>query len=193
MPTILSRPALASAAGLLFAGTLIIVVDVRLGTLDIVADTVGGVLVLIGALRVHGALRGADTLRGALVALAVVALPVTVVETFQPVSGPLGLLAVSQMLGAIVVARLLADAFTASEPSLAATWNVTFQLIAFFGLVPFMAGIALGAFASGTTNLTIESPIALLLVVVLFIPLIALLRALWRTSRDPLGSPTPAT
>ena len=48
MPTIVSRPALASAAGLLFAATLIIVVDVRLPAFDVVADVIGGVLVLVG-------------------------------------------------------------------------------------------------------------------------------------------------
>jgi hypothetical protein len=34
--------------------TLTIVVDVRVPDLDVVADAVGGVLVLIGALRIHG-------------------------------------------------------------------------------------------------------------------------------------------
>lgn len=193
MPTIVSRPALASAAGLLFAATLIIVIDVRLEALDIVADVIGGVLTLIGTLRVHGALRGADAMRSTLVALAVVALPVTVVETLQPVSGLLGLLAVSQMLGAIVLSRLLADALRTSESSLAATWSRTFQLIAIVGLAPFVVGMALEAFASGAMGMRVESPIALVLVLVLFIPLIALLRALWLTSRDPLESPTPAT
>ena len=193
MPTIVSRPALASAAGLLFAATLIIVIDVRLEALDIVADVIGGVLALVGTLRIHGALRGADAMRSTLVALAIVALPVTVVETLQPVSGLLGLLAVSQMLGAIVLSRLLADALRTGESSLAATWNGTFQLIAIVGLAPFVVGIALGAFAPGSMSMRVESPIALVLVLVPFIPLIALLRALWLTSRDPLESPTPAT
>jgi hypothetical protein len=193
MPTIRSRPALTSAAGLLFAATLIIVVDVRIAAFDVVADVIGGVMVLVATLRIHGALRGADTMRSTLVALAVIALPVTVVETLQPTSGFMALLAASQMLGALVLARLLADALRASEPGLAATWNGTFQLIAIVGVVPFVVGTALGAFASGTTNVSIQSPLALVLVVLLFIPLIALLRALWRTSRDPLQSPTPAT
>jgi hypothetical protein len=144
MPTIRSRPALTSAAGLLFAATLIIVVDVRIAAFDVVADVIGGVMVLVATLRIHGALRGADTMRS-------------------------------------------------SEPGLAATWNGRFQLIAIVGVVPFVVGTALGAFASGTTNVSIQSPLALVLVVLLFIPLIGLLRALWRTSRDPLQSPTPAT
>ena len=37
--------------------TLTIVVDVRVPDLDVVADVVGGVLVLIGALRIHGVIK----------------------------------------------------------------------------------------------------------------------------------------
>ena len=50
---------------LLFVATLLIVIDVRMPDLDIVADAVGGVLVVIGALRINGAIAGADALRSA--------------------------------------------------------------------------------------------------------------------------------
>jgi hypothetical protein len=90
MAEVRSRSDVASAAGLVFAATLIILIDVRVPDLDIVADAIGGVLVVVAALRIHGAISGADLLRTALVVLAVIALPVTILETLTSATDALG-------------------------------------------------------------------------------------------------------
>lgn len=179
MTHVRSRPALAAAARLFLVATIILVVDIRLPTFDVVADAVGGVLVLVAASRARAAIEGVDGARSLLVGLAVVALPVSVLETFAPLPDALGLLALSQLAGALVLARLLADALARSDPGLAATWHRTFLLIGWLGLAPYLAGVLLG---SALGEVRVESPLALVLIVVLAIPLGALLRALHRTS-----------
>jgi hypothetical protein len=183
------RASVTHAAGLLFIATLIIVIDVRVPSLDILADVAGGVLVLIAALRIRGAISGADGLRQALVILAVIALPVTFMETLAPVTGLIGLLGLSQLIGTIVLARLLAEALGRSEPALASRWRLAFQLTIWLALVPFVAGVLIGQMAKGVT---IESPVVLLLVGVLAIPLVAALHALWRTAYASTPDPAAA-
>ena len=173
---------------LLFWATLIIIVDVRVPSLDIVADAVGGVLVVIAVLRIHGAIDGADSLRTVLVALAVLALPVTFVETMGPVTGPLALLALTQLLGTIVLARLLSDALERREPVLAVRWHTCFRLLIWLALVPFVAAFMVGLAAPGTS---IQSPVVILLIVVLAIPLVSTLVALWRTAATPAAVELP--
>ena len=157
--------------------------------LDIVADAIGGVLVVVAALRIHGAISGADLLRTALVVLAVIALPVTILETLTPATGALGLLGLSQLIGTIVLARLLSEAFGGTAPGLAGDWRITFHLAIWLALVPFVVGVMLGRVADGVN---IESPIMLVLLVILAIPLVAVLRALWRTAQRPRTDPAIA-
>ena len=176
---------------LLFVATLVIVVDVRMPDLDIIADVIGGALVVIAALRMHGAILGASPLRSALVVLAAIALPVTILETMTPATGVIGLLGLAQLIGTIVLARLLADAFARTEPALGATWHTCFHLLIWLALVPFVAGVLIGRVSDGGT---FESPLAILLLGVLAIPLIVTLHALWRTAQgSTASSPAPGT
>lgn len=184
VPVIVSRPAVSSAAGLLFVATLIIVVDVRMATLDVVPDAIGGFMVVVGVLRLRGAVRGADALRTALVVLAVIALPVTVIETLAPSTGALALLGVSQLIGTIVLARLLAEALRATEPALASRWQLAYRLTVWLALVPFVAAALLGWMTGGVQ---LESPLAIVLVVILAVPLVVVLQALWRTRELPVA------
>jgi hypothetical protein len=184
VPVIVSRPDVGSAASLLFFATLIIVVDVRLPSLDVVPDAIGGLMVLVGVMRVHGAIRGADGLRTALVVLAVIALPVTMLETVAPIAGEIALLGLSQLIGTIVLARLLAEAFRDTEPALAALWRMAYQLAIWLALVPFVVGVVLGRLSGGGQ---FESPLAIVLIVILAVPLIVVLQALWRTREIPVA------
>ena len=186
MAEVRSREEVANAAFLLFAATLIILVDVRVPTFDIIADVVGGVLVVVAALRINHAIAGADGLRAVLVVLAILALPVTILETLGPTAGVLGYLGLTQLVGTIVLARLLSEAFREAEPALAATWRTAFQLTIWLALLPVIVGYAIGALATGAT---FESPLVILLLVVLAIPLVAVLRALWRTAQGPTSEP----
>lgn len=131
-PTIVSRSDVANAAGLLLLALGIIVVDVRLGTFDVLADMIGGGVALVAVLKLRGAIRGADGLRGAIVIMAVISLPVTLLETFRPLDGLLAL-GLSQVIGTLLVARLLADAFAASDPALAARWSSAFTRVIWIG------------------------------------------------------------
>ena len=184
VPVIVSRPDVGSAASLLFVATLIIVVDVRIPDLDVVPDAIGGFMVLVGVMRLHGAIRGADGLRTALVVLALIALPVTILETLAPITGDLALLGLSELIGTIVLARLLAEAFRGTEPELAALWRMAYQLAIWLALVPFVAGVMLGRMGGGGQ---VESPLAIVLVVILAVPLVVVLRALWRTRELPVA------
>ena len=191
---------------LLFWATLIIIVDVRVPSLDIVADAVGGLLVVIAAIRIHGAIAGADALRPALVGLALLALPVTFVETVAlvglallalpvtfvetvaPLNGPLAILGFAQLIGTMVLARLLADALMRSEPALATRWHSCFRLLLWLALVPFVAAFMVGLAAPGAS---IQSPVVVLLVVVVALPLVSTLVALWRTAAAPAAVELP--
>ena len=182
MAEIRDRASVSSAATLLFVATLIIVVDVRLSSLDLVPDVIGGALVVVAARRIYGAISGASGLRTALMALALIALPVTVLETLAPARDILGLLGLSQLIGTIMLARLLADAFTDVEPGLARAWTRCFHLLVWLALVPFVVGVLIGRLTGGGA---FESPLAIVLVVVLVVPLVATLNVLWRTAQAP--------
>lgn len=189
MAEIRDRASVTSAAMLLFIATLVIVIDVRIPDLDIVADVVGGALVVVAAFRLHEAIAGADFLRTVLVGLAVIAFPVTILETLTPATGVIGLLGLSQLVGTIVLARLLADAFARSEPSLGATWLTCFRLVLWLAFVPFVAGVLVARITEGGTY---QSPLAIVLVAILAIPLIATLMALWRTAHAPVARESAA-
>lgn len=181
-PTIASRTGVASAAGMLFVATLVIVVDIRIGTIDIVPDVIGGVLVLLAVQRLRASISGADGTLTVLMALAVVALPITVIETLAPTSGALAYLGLTPLIGTVVLADLLARALRQGEPGIAARWRTTFHLVIWLGVVPYLAVTALGAFGE---TVTVESPLAVVLVAVLAAPLIQLLVTLSRTRTLP--------
>lgn len=192
MPVIVSRTAIARACSLLFAATLIIVIDVRLPSFDLLADVVGGVLVLVAVRGIHDAIRGADRLRRVLVMLAVLALPVTMLETLTPATGVIGLLGLSQLLGTIVLARLLSEALRDPEPALAATWRMAYQLTVWLALAPYLGMVLSGLMSRGAQ---VQSPVVILLVAIAAIPLVVVLQALWRTRDLPavdVESPAPA-
>ncbi len=182
-PEITSRSAIASAAGMLFIGTIVIVFDVRLDQgIDLVADVVGGVLVLLGILRIRGAITGADMLTTLLVILAIVSLPVTIIETLTPDTGIVGLLAVSQLVGTIVLADLLARAFARSDPDLSSGWRLMFHLGSWLGLGAYVVFLIIAR--AGTVSfdsLGALAPLALVMLALLAAPLIQLLVMLWRT------------
>ena len=190
MAEVRSRAEVANGAFLLFAATPIILFDVRVPTFDIVADGIGGVLVVVAALRINRAVAGADGLRAVLVVLAILALPVTILETLAPTTDVLAFLGLSELVGTIVLARLLSEAFRETEPALAATWRTAFQLAIWLALVPVVIGYALGALAAGAT---FESPLVILVLVILAIPLVAVLQALWRTAQEPGSEPVEVT
>ena len=181
-PTVTSRSGVASAASILLIATVIIVMDIRLGTLDVVPDVVGGVLVVLAMMRLRDSIAGADGTVTALLLLAVVGLPGTIAETIGVTSGVIAFVGVTTLIGTAVLANLLARALRASEPELAGEWWTTYQLVIALGLVPYLAGVALGLTGE---SVTIESPLALLLAVILAAPLIQLLMTLSRTRIVP--------
>lgn len=183
MAEIRDRASVTSAAMLLFIATLVIVIDVRVPDLDLVADAVGGALVVVAAFRLHGAIAGADVLRNVMVGLAAIAFPVSILETLTPATGVIGLLGLSQLVGTIVLARLLADAFARTEPALGATWLACFRLVLWLAFVPFVAGVFVARVAEGGT---FDSSLVIVLVAIFAIPLIATLMALWRTAQGPV-------
>jgi uncharacterized membrane protein len=105
------------------------------------------------------------------------------------VTGTIGLLGLAQLIGTIILARLLADAFARSEPALGSLWLTCFHLVIWLALVPFVTGVLIARVTEGGT---FESPLAILLLVVLAIPLVATLKALWRTAQVPAAAhPAP--
>lgn len=182
VPEITSRSGPANAAGLLAAGTLVIVIDVRIEQFDLIADAVGGVLIVIANLRVQASIRGAEGTTMLLVVVALIGLVPSIIETVagnNPIAATLGIV---QPFGALVIANLLARALATSEPALSEAWRLTRTLVLWLGIVPLVVFQAIG-FASG--GVQIETPLAIPLLVILVIPLIYLLVSLSRTARVP--------
>ncbi|MDQ3690287.1 MAG: hypothetical protein M3406_09700 [Chloroflexota bacterium] len=179
--TIVSRSDVASAAGLLLLALGIIVVDVRIGTFDVLADVIGGGVALVAVLKLRGAIRGADGLRGAIVIMGAISLPVTLLETFRPLDGLLAALGLSQVIGTLLVARLLADAFAASDPALAARWSSAFTWVIWLALGPIVLGTVVSLMGGGGVY-QLDPALAIGVLLILLVPLIAVIRALWDTS-----------
>jgi hypothetical protein len=182
MPELTSRAALGRVAALLLIATIIIVVDVRVPSVDIVPDAAGGVLVLVAVMRLRSAVRGADRELAWLLVLAVISLAVSVLETFAPLTDVPAIVAISQPLGALVLAGLVRRLLAEPEPALAATWRTTEQLILWLGIVPLAVSVLIGSAAGGVQ---VQTPLAIIVVILLAVPLVALLIALWRTARGP--------
>ncbi|MGH2455493.1 MAG: hypothetical protein ACRDHD_04470 [Candidatus Limnocylindria bacterium] len=81
----------------------------------------------------------------------------------------------------LIVADLLADAFgAAGQAHLSRSWRLTFNLVLWLALVPWVAATLVG-YASG--GVEIETPLVIPLLVILAIPLVHLLVSLVRTMR----------
>ena len=182
MPELTSRTTLRRVASLLLIATIIIVVDVRVPSVDIVPDVAGGVLVLVAVMRLRSAVRGADRELTWLLVLAVISLAVSVLETFAPLTDLPAIVAISQPLGALVLAGLVRRLLADPEPALAARWRTTEQLILWLGIVPLAVGVLLGSAAG---DVQVETPLAIIVAIILAAPLVALLLALWRTAQAP--------
>jgi hypothetical protein len=129
-----------------------------------------------------GLASAAGLLFAATLVIVIIALPVTILETLTPATGVIGLLGVSQLLGTVVLADLLARVLASSEPALARTWRIATWLTLGLGLVPLVGGIVLGRMSDGVQ---IETPLVVPLLAILAIPLIWVLVALWRTMQVP--------
>lgn len=186
-PEIASRARIAGAARLLLAGTLVIVIDVRIDQFDVIADAVGGVLVLVGILRVQSSVRGAEAVTTLMLVLALIGLVASIIETVS-VNNILALiLATAQPIGTVLLADVLAKALAADEPALSATWRMTYRLVLWLGVVPLLLLNAIGLASGG---LRIETPLVLALLVIMAVPLVYLLVALSRTTRLPAVAAT---
>ena len=181
MPELTSRTELGGIARLLLIATVLIVLDVRVPTADILPDALGGALVLYAMLRLRSIVRGADAAVLVLIGLAVIAVAAAVLETFGPVSGPVGLLALSQPAGALILAWLLSRVLSSTEPALAGRWRLTGWLILSLGIVAATVAILLGRVGT----IQIETPFVIVLVAILAIPFVSLMVALWRTAGPP--------
>lgn len=110
----MDRPALAHAARMLLFATLIIVIDIRIGSFDLINELVGAVLVLIAITRLRTAVPEPARLHSPLYALAVVAIGGAIAEQIDPGSIVGAILGWSNVFGAWLTARLLAAAFAAA-------------------------------------------------------------------------------
>lgn len=165
-PKVASRSGLADAARLLMAGTLVIVTDFRFDQFDIIADAVGGVMVLVGIARVQSSVRGAEAVTTLVMVLAVIGLVASIIETVSVSNGLASILATAQPIGTV----LLADV-----------------LVLWLAVVPM---VAFQAFALASGGAQIETPLVIPLLMILSIPLITLCLALSRTARAPALEPT---
>jgi len=188
-PEIASRTGLARAAGILLAGTLVIVFDVRIDQFDIIADAVGGVLVVIGILRVRSSVRGAEAVTTLMMVLAAIGLVASIIETVSVNNLLAGILGTAQPIGVVLLADLLARSLTAGDHALSDTWRMTYHLVLWLGVVPMLV---LNAIALVSGPMRIETPLVLVLLVIMAVPLIYLLVALWRTTRLPADVPATA-
>ena len=178
MPELTSRTELGGIARLLLIATVLIVLDVRVPTADILPDALGGALVLYAMLRLRSIVRGADAAALVLIGLAVIAVAAAVLETFGPVSGPVGLLALSQPAGALILAWLLSRVLSSTEPALAGRWRLTAWLILWLGIVAATVAILFGRVGT----IQVETPFVIVLVAILATPFVSLMVALWRTA-----------
>lgn len=164
-----------------------IAIDFRIDQFDIIADAVGGVLVLVGIARVQSSVRGAEAVTTLVMVLAVICLVASIIETVSVSNGLASILATAQPIGTVLLADVLAKALAADEHALSETWRMTYHLVLWLAVVPMVAFQAL-ALASGGAQ--IETPLVIPLLMILSIPLITLCLALSRTARAPALEPT---
>lgn len=160
------------------AGTLAIVVDIRIGTIDILADAVGALFILWAVLRLDTAVAEARPRSSIARGLAVVCVAAGVIETVT-VGHPIGVwLALSQVIGAFIVADLLADADWNGEDVARTAWRQTRHASLWLGAVPMIFYAVVGAL---TGPVEIQAPAAIIPTLVLAIPFALVVRALYLT------------
>ena len=187
---ITSRLGVGRACWSLLVGTLVIVIDIRIGQLDLVADIVGAALVLVGLARIRASIEGAETMIWVLIGLAVVSALGAAIETVQVDNQVASWLGTAALIGTVLLADLLAKAFAAGEPELSRNWRLTHNLVLWLGLAPLLVvqAVLLVAEALSSGGFRIETPLVIPIILVLAIPLIYLLITLSRTTRLPVAA-----
>lgn len=177
----MDRPALAHAARMLLLATLIIVIDIRIGSFDLINDLVGAVLVLIAITRLRIAVPEPARLHSPLYVLAVVGIGAAIAEQIDPGSIVGAILGWSNAFGAWLTARLLAAAFAArGDDLLAAQWSASERLILWLGIIPLVSLSTIGWMLSpGSADL---GGIGIMIIVLAALPLLHLLISLYGTS-----------
>jgi hypothetical protein len=178
------------AAALLFWGLLVIVADFGANGFDLIADTIGAVMVLAGVHRtVEADWPGRDehtALRGWLLALAIVDVALVPFYDYVLRLPPVGwLVAVVQSLGAVLLARLFVWMFASSgHDRLADEWRRCFWvLVVVFGplqVILYVGVTALGARPFGP-RVPAPAGFALPVIIVHWLTGIVFALALWRT------------
>lgn len=181
----IDRRALAKAARLLLFGTLIIVIDLRIEGIDLINDLAGAGLVIIGVAGLPRAVPQPIGLHRPLLVLAGVGLAAAIAEQFDPESVLSSLLAWSNVIGAWLTARFLAEAFAAEGNDIfAAQWSASERLLLWLGIVPIIGLSIVGRLidAGGTG----PGPLAIVTFVLAVLPLLHLLVSLYRTSQPSI-------
>lgn len=177
----INRPALASVARLLLFATLIIVIDIRIGSFDLINDLVGAVLVIIAVSRLRTAAPEPAQLHRPLYALAVVAFLAAITDQIDPGGLVAAVLGWSNVFGAWLTARLLAGAFAAEDDDmLAAQWSASERLILWLGIVP-IVGLSIIGRLLGPADGDLD-PVGIVIILLAALPLLHLLVSLYRTS-----------
>jgi hypothetical protein len=183
----INRPALAGVARLLLFATLIIVIDIRIGSFDLLNDLVGAVLVIIAVTRLRTAVPEPAQLHRPLYALAVIAFAAAIAEQIDPGGFVAVVLGWSNVFGAWLTARLLAAAFAAEDHDmLTAQWSASERLILWLGIVP-IVGLSIIGWLVGPAETDLGA-IGIVIIVLAAVPLLHLLVSFYRTS---LLSPSP--
>jgi hypothetical protein len=183
----INRPALAGVARLLLFATLIIVIDIRIDSFDLINDLVGAVLVIVAVNRLRTAVPEPARLHGPLYALAVVAFAAAIAEQIDPEGVVAAALGWSNVFGAWLTARLLAGAFAVEDDDiLAAQWSASERLILWLGIVP-IVGLSIVGWLLGPADADLGA-MGIVIILLAALPLFHLLVSLYRTS---LWSPSP--
>lgn len=196
------------AAGQLFVGTLVIVIDLRINRFDLINDVIGILLVVSGLTLLAGLPPSRATERFDLARnLAIFSAVLTVLEQFVDLDAgsdvwPVNL--VASLIGLVGV-LLMADGFRRlatdhQVPPLIETWELSFRLLLFGAFVPVvlldLAGIVVWL-ANDGRRVNFETPLAFIAVLLALVPLVHLLMSLHRTQTlaatfDPAPTlPTP--
>lgn len=180
------------AAGQLFVGTLVIVIDFRINGFDLINDVIGILLVVSGLTLLASLPRSRATERFDLARnLAIFSAIVTVLEQFVDLSAGSDLWPVSLVgnLIGLVGVLLMADGFRRlatdhQVPPLIETWELSFRLLLFGAFVPLvlldLAGLVVWL-ANGGRQVNFETPLAIIAVLLALVPLVHLLMSLHRT------------
>ncbi len=177
----IDRPALARIARLLLFATLMLVIDLRIEGFDLINDVIGAVLVIVGIIRLPEAIPEPVRFHKALLILAVVTLAAAIAEQFDAGSVATAALGWSNVVGAWLTARLLAEAFAADADDIFfAQWSASERLLLWMGIAPIVGLSILGWFIEPVEGEL--GALAVVTIVVAAVPLLHLLVSLYRTS-----------